>query len=490
MGMAAMGAAAKPASRGLHHVPRMANFPQLISRLRGFGSRPAYKNRYRCWSYADLVFDVMSMSSSLSLGRGKFVRLEVDQPYYFCVAFLAAVCMGYVAVLGKGELGGDALKRDDSSNSDFGVGLCRLDTSAVLRMISGRHYALNAFEDFPETKADDPCAIAFSSGTTSVAKGVVLSQRNLLSDVWGGMSHYSFASEDRYLAVLPRTHLFGLVADMLAPLIAGGTMCFSDSPISFFDDLGLFQPTSLSLPPAIVSSMVGLVSSGASSARATGGALRRILCAGATVGDELISAMEGCTGVRVRPAYGLTECSPCVSLTQDWRRASDSVGTIIPCCEARVDDQEILVRGENVMLGYYHAPQETACVLREGWLHTGDLGRVDGEGNLFLTGRKTSLIVFEDGRKLMPEVLEDRICELDGIAEALVVPDVVGKRAGFRVVVTLEPATGANESRFEGAVRSTCRDAGFGSQLADVRISRERLPRTSLGKLVRRAGSW
>lgn len=331
---------------------------------------------------------------------------------------------------------------------------------------------------------DAPCAIAFSSGTTSVAKGVVLSQRNLLSDARGGMSHYRFTEADRYVAVIPRTHLFGLVADMLAPLIAGGRMCFSSSSLSFFADLARFRPTSLSLPPALVSSMVRLGRGGMAPEQVAGGTLERVLCAGAEVSEELISSTEELTGVRVRPAYGLTECSPCVSLTQDWQRAPGSVGTVIPCCEVKIEDGEVLVRGSNVMLGYFHAPEETARVMQDGWLRTGDLGRVDERGNLFLTGRRSSLIVFEDGRKLMPEVLEARLQGVPDVVEALVLPSRCDGRMRYRV--TVHVAAEANEPQVEGYVRDCCREVGFGELLAGVEFTRQPLPRTALGKLIRR----
>lgn len=477
----------------LNEVPEVHDFEELLQIARGHGKLVAYASPSREWTYTQLCDDVELLTGSLrdklpaaamdalqasgagvtEPQAGTLFRLRVRSPYLFCVAFLAVVRAGGVAVLGEGELGSAATA----------IPLGDKDVERLIHTDSGPHAHAATLLREP-MDPDAPCTIAFSSGTTSVAKGVVLSQRNLLSDARGGMSHYRFTEADRYVAVIPRTHLFGLVADMLAPLIAGGRMCFSPSSLSFFADLARFRPTSLSLPPALVSSMVRLSGGGMTPEQVTGGALERVLCAGAEVSEELISSTEELTGVRVRPAYGLTECSPCVSLTQDWQRAPGSVGTVIPCCEVKIEDGEVLVRGSNVMLGYFHAPEETARVMQDGWLRTGDLGRVDERGNLFLTGRRSSLIVFEDGRKLMPEVLEARLQGVPGVVEALVSPCQRGGRMRYRV--TVHVAAEANEPQVEGLVRDCCREVGFGELLAGVGFTRQPLPRTSLGKLVRR----
>lgn len=477
----------------LNEVPEVHDIEELLQIARGHGSLVAYASPERKWTYTQLCDDVDCLTRSLrdvlpvgaadapqvgeaqtaELRTGTLFRLRVRSPYLFCVAFLAVVRVGGVAVLGEGELGSGAtaIPLDDK------------DVGRLIRVDPGPHPCAATLHRVP-LDPDAPCAIAFSSGTTSVAKGVVLSQCNLLSDARGGMAHYRFTQDDRYVAVIPRTHLFGLVADMLAPLIAGGRVCFSTNSLAFFADLVRFRPTSLSLPPALVSSMVRLCRGGMAPEQITGGALERVMCAGADVPEELISSMEGLTGVRVRPAYGLTECSPCVSLTQDWQRVSGSVGAVIPCCEVGIEDGEVLVRGANVMLGYYHAPEETGRVMRDGWLHTGDLGRVDERGNLFLTGRRSSLIVFEDGRKLMPEVLEARLQGVPDVVEALVLPSRCDGRMRYRV--TVHVAAEANEPQVEGYVRDCCREVGFGELLAGVEFTRQPLPRTALGKLIRR----
>ena len=116
-------------------------------------------------------------------------------------------------------------------------------------------------------------------------------------------------------------------------------------------------------------------------------------------------------GITILQGYGMTECSPVISTTVSWNIRKESVGQLLPNCEAKTVDEELWVRGSSVMLGYYKMPEETAEALEDGWLKTGDLGYADEEGFVYLTGRKKNLIITKNGENVSPEELENKIGE-------------------------------------------------------------------------------
>ena len=136
----------------------------------------------------------------------------------------------------------------------------------------------------------------------------------------------------------------------------------------------------------------------------------------------------------IQQGYGMTECAPVISVNQSWNIRSDSVGQLLPNCKAKTVDGELWVKGSSVMQGYYKMPEETAETLEDGWLKTGDLGYVDEDGFVYLTGRKKNLIITKNGENVSPEELENALStnrlvgeilvrEKDGVIEAEIYPD-------------------------------------------------------------------
>ena len=139
-------------------------------------------------------------------------------------------------------------------------------------------------------------------------------------------------------------------------------------------------------------------------------------------------------GISILQGYGMTECAPVISTTVSWNIRKGTVGQLVPNCEAKTVDEELWVRGSSVMQGYYKMPEETAETLVDGWLRTGDLGYVDEDGFVYLTGRKKNLIITKNGENVSPEELENKIgenrlvCEIivrekEGVIEAEIFPE-------------------------------------------------------------------
>lgn len=329
----------------------------------------------------------------------KYININTNNAYYFSVVYLATLLCGKVAVVGA---------LDESLVDCFVWDFSRFGENFELEK------ELNPDKVNPTTVS----TLVLSSGTTSHKKYVMLSQKNIFSDTISGMRNYEYSTKSRYVNIIPCTHLFGLVADLLGPLYSGGTICVLDNKFEFFGSLSKYNPSALNLPPIMVEQLLSLLEKNSNNPEAViGSKLKKIMCAGASISRDVVKKMMT-FGVQVYTAYGLTECSPCVSLSEDNCYKEGSVGKKLDCCDVKIEDGEILVRGDNVMIGYYNDPIETNNVLIDGWLHTGDLGYMDSDGYLFISGRKNTLLVFGNGYKVNPEEIEILINCVEGVVES------------------------------------------------------------------------
>ncbi len=298
--------------------------------------------------------------------------------------------------------------------------------------------------------------LVYTSGTTGTAKGVMLSLKNLVSCVYYGQMVSS--TYDVALSVLPYHHTYESVCSLLVGLHFGSTLCINENLRTVAQSLKLYKPKIVMLVPLFVESMYkkiwseidskgktkafkmlmklsnGLLAMGIDVRRKLfksihavfGGEMIKVVCGGAPIRKELGDFFET-IGIRLINGYGITECSPLVSVNRDQCYDSASVGVKLPCIDIRIDNPnedgegEICVKGDTVMLGYYKMPEVTADVLEaDGWFHTGDYGKMDDAGRLFITGRKKNLIVLRNGKNVYPEEIEDYITGLPLVAEVIV----------------------------------------------------------------------
>ena len=222
--------------------------------------------------------------------------------------------------------------------------------------------------------------------------------------------------------------------------------------------------------------------------RRFGGAIRYMPCGGAVLDEKVIKDFRS-LGFEILVGYGLSETAPMVSFTRPGQQRKYSAGQIIPCNEVRSVDGEILVRGKNVMKGYFERPEETAQVMRDGWFHTGDLGHLDEDNYIYITGRKKEIIVLPSGKNINPEEVESKLLQYKGLVaevavlasgdalQALILPDVQALKQ--RGVVNLEEAI-----RSEVIAKYNLKASSYKRILKCTLVS-ESLPRTRLGKLKR-----
>lgn len=275
-----------------------------------------------------------------------------------------------------------------------------------------------------ELDPDKMCAILFTSGTTGKSKGVMLTHRNLTDNAV--CLDMKIPAGTVSMTLLPIHHAYCFTMDILKGIYIGIVICINDSIMHVSKNMKLFKPEIILLVPMVIESVykklkdsTGILPKKMVAKAAFGGNLKTICSGGAYLPPEMVEAFAE-YGITVLQGYGMTECSPVISTNLHWESKVGSVGKLIPNCEAKVVDEEIWVRGSSVMLGYYKMPKETEETLVDGWLRTGDLGYVDEDNFVFITGRKKNLIILKNGENVSPEELENEISKSPLVKEIIV----------------------------------------------------------------------
>ncbi len=302
----------------------------------------------------------------------------------------------------------------------------------------------------------------FTSGTTGSSKCVVLSQKNIFSVVTSAAATVDFNPDDVIVSVLPIHHTYELACS-LAGFLYGMKICINDSLTRVLKNFQIFKPTGLVLVPLFVYTIykkiwaeakksgrdkklkIGI---GASKAMMTvgidkrrdlfadvinsfGGRLEKIICGGAALNPKMIEFFDN-LGISIYEGFGITECAPLTCVAPYYARKYGSVGPAVPCCEVRIDGEEtnargyiegeIQVKGDNVMIGYYNNPKANEkAFTSDGWFRTGDMGYMDKDKYVYITGRLKTVIVLDNGKNIFPEEIEEYLGNIEEIAEAVVV---------------------------------------------------------------------
>lgn len=391
----------------------------LENSYRMYKSRVAFKSYVKQWTYSDAFNDVIKIAQYLLAVNQKYISYDINDIYYFSVAFFSTIIADKIAVLDI-----------EIVNNNASDALC-LNEDNVKNLLK-ESISLNVYED--KTDVNKPCIIVKSSGTTAFSKGVMLSQKNIMTELVTLLNCKSFPEGSIYYHTLPFSHLFGLLGELIIPFCTGSTVCFSAEKFDFFKDIVEFKPTFMCIPPAIIEAIVKMLQITNDFSKSTGGRLKTIITGGAFFNEDMRSALAK-FNVSVYVAYGLTECSPVISIERDNMCLSGSVGQIIPCCDVKIVDNEITVSGDTVMKGYWNDIEATNEVIKDGYLYTGDLGYIDDNGFLFLIGRKSNIIVLNNGEKIVPEIIEKQLNALPEIEESLVVGSNIANRIKLRIYV-------------------------------------------------------
>ena len=397
--------------------------------VKEFANEPALADNARSLTYAELDKEVAKFRSVLlekGLKQGDFIGVYAPNTLEWVKAYLAVETLGAVAVLLPPHLPEQAL---------FGCGM-KFGMKAIVYhpALQAKIDALNAMphkmtlisaletssKETPANKVNpkDPAAIIFTGGTTGKSKGALLNNKALCRGSCNGCYGIPDVFNQRYLLVLPLTHVFGLVRNLLTSLQTGSCLFITQNNKDMFKDIAMFRPTILVMVPALAEMCLNL--SKQFKKNMLGDSLTHIICGASTVPPYLVKEYKQ-FHITLLPGYGLTESANLVSGNPLSEYKAASVGFPYPGQELKVVDGELWIKGDNVMDCYYNDPEENALAFSEdGFFKTGDLVRFDEEEFLFIVGRIKEIIVLPTGEKISPFDLENKFDELDIVQDCMV----------------------------------------------------------------------
>ena len=414
-------------------------------------------------TYGDVYLEVRKAASwvSKNYGQGNHIAIIGENSYEWIIAFLAVLTSGNVAVPVDKELPAKEVewlvRKAEASAvfisktySDLVEGI---EDLKVMTLKNLQDAAAGESGDYQlaEPAGEELACIFFTSGTSGRSKGVMLSHGNITSEIYE--CSRMFDPEGRStLAVLPFHHAFGLIVAVLMAYNYGVSVFLNKSLKRVKDDLQLARPEIIMLVPMFIEVFYKQITDEIRKSGRTdkvkkgirisnlllkvgidkrrsffkeiidvfGGKLKYIISGGAHIDPFYVKAFRN-FGVEVLNGYGATECSPCVAINRNYYKRDGSVGPVIEGTKVRISPEgEVQFKGTTTMMGYYKDPENTAEALQDGWYSTGDLGHVDKDGFLFLTGRKKNLIILSNGENISPEELENDFALDPGVSEVLV----------------------------------------------------------------------
>ena len=362
--------------------------------------------------------------------------------------------------------------------------------------------------------------LVYTSGTTGMSKGVMLSEHNLVSSVYYGLQVSTVYETG--LSVLPYNHTYESVSDLLVSFHHHSTLCINESFTAILKNMKLYQPEYVYVVPALaemfytrilrdmnakgmtesfeklVAKSNGLRRIGMDKRRELfsflhdifGGNLRKIVCGGAPIRAEVAEFFDN-IGINLVNGYGITECSPLVCANTDDANDFRTCGVRLPCVEWKIDAPnaegigEVLVKGDIVMLGYYKDEAHTAEVLRDGWFYTGDYGSINEKDQLIIAGRKKNIIVLHNGKNIYPEEIEGYIQGIDYVSEVVVSGDTDDQGNESSLLAEVYLSEKKTPSEVLRSIRAACRELPIYKQISKVVIRDREFEKTSSNKIKR-----
>ena len=400
-------------------------------------------------------------------GTGVVVPLDKELPYddlknlvneaeVTCVIFDIKREETFVKMFEEGETGLKLLiNQDKHENEGKVLSLWKMIEEGKQLIAEGDRSFLDA-----QIKNDEMADIIFTSGTTGMAKGIMLSHKNLVADLMGSPTVYYYDETKRFFSLLPIHHTYECTCNFLIPMYKGATIVHCEGLKYITKNLQEAHPTHIIAVPALIEALHKGIWKGIEKKRKTktvkramkasnaalkvgidlrkklfkdildslGGSMEVIISGGSAINPEALEDLRT-FGINAIQGYGLTESSPMATINPDSRPKSTAVGIEFPACGKKIIDEdengigEICLYGPNIMMGYYKNEEATKATLIDGWFHTGDLGYIDEDGYLYLTGRKKNVIITKNGKNVFPEELEYQLSNYDVIKESMVFQD-------------------------------------------------------------------
>ena len=330
----------------------------------------------------------------------------------------------------------------------------------------------NEFEKI-EVNPDEMHFLLFTSGTTGKAKGVCLSHRNICSNITSVGNIVKVSTKTSIMSILPIHHTYECTLGFLLVTASGGTISYCEGLRYIAQNLNEYKPNIILSVPLLLENVHKKIMQTLKNSlpekyfkedkhimdtlpfylkfivkkkilKSLGGNLTKLIVGAAPLNPSLVYSFEK-FGITVLSGYGLTECSPLVAGNNDFFHKAESCGLPIPKVEFKINEPneegigEIIAKGPNVMLGYYKDEKETNKVLKNGWFYTGDLGKIDEQGYLYITGRCKNLIIAKNGKNIYPEELETLLDQEEFVLESLVTGRLDSKTKETYVKAQIKP---------------------------------------------------
>ena len=482
----------------IYDVMKFRNLKEMLQKSgEAYGNRPAYifkteeEGKFREITHKEFRNDINNLGTALiDLGlKNKRIAVISENRYEWCVAYLAIVTgTGIVVPLDRALPDNEIenlilrseveaifysnkysevmehLKEQGNTNIKYFISMDLEQEQngiyAEKQLIeAGKKLIEQGNREFLDAKINEEemSIMLFTSGTTAMSKAVMLSHKNICSNLIDIASVIKVDEYDRFLSFLPLHHTFECTVGFLYPVSKGGAIAFCEGIRHIADNIKEFQITAMISVPILFENMYKKVMKGIEKKGKLetvkkgikisqfllkfgidirkklfkeihdnlGGKVRLFVAGGAALDPEAEKGFNA-LGFTMYQGYGLTESSPVIAAEDDKYRRLGSIGKAFPSMEVKIDEPneegigELLAKGPTIMLGYYNNEEATKETIEDGWLHTGDLAKIDKDGYIFICGRKKFVIVLKNGKNIYPEELEALINKIEGVKESFV----------------------------------------------------------------------
>lgn len=473
-------------------------------------------------TFKDVYNEVLDLSKYFYKNyKNTNIGIIGENSYNWIITYLAIIISGNVAVLYDKDIDFELLKKLIKTSDTKAIYYSKYYNEYIKDMKIKSFPLEDIYEYIKVSKNakneyemdnDKTACIFFTSGTTGIPKGVELTNRNITYDIYAASSIFK-PVKGVTVSILPYHHAFGLITAVLKPFYYDMEIYISTSLMKVNKDFEREKPTTLFLVPAFIETFYKRIWK---SARKTGkdkkltrgikisdcllklgidlrkklfkdildsfgGNLTYIICGGAYLDPKYVTWFRS-IGIEILNGYGITECSPVISVNRNEYYRDGSVGQPVKGIDVKIIDDEICVKGPIVMKGYYKNKKETEKVLSsDGYFHTGDLGYIDKDGFIFITGRSKNLIILSNGENISPEVIEEELLKDEGVEE------VVVYEKDKHIIASIYPSEKFlnNQEYFDNLIKSYNSDKPINHSIVQVKLRTTEFIKNNNRKILR-----